>query len=200
MIGMTAILESFEWKEWLLPRGRKERCPSPKNLLQAARKGNSFAVNRRTLDHVARCESCSRDFRFVLDILREEQQFKTELDAVTAERLNLSSPREIIRPRPYLSPLFRFACYSLSVLLLMCTLSMNSSVFAGRAPSNISAIADGLQGNSGIDSIIQQYLAMVESRDDVVRYECFVLGDSIVIRIFTGIPDNPESLIVSLLQ
>jgi len=119
MIGMTVKLESLDWKEWLFFGGGRNRCPSSKKLLKAVREGESKKVNRWTLDHVSRCESCSRDFRFIFGVLNEEEKLKIELETLVSERKKSSLRVEKSAPSSFLSSCFRFAAYSFSVLLLM---------------------------------------------------------------------------------
>ena len=52
MIGMTAKIESLEWKEWLGAGGGGERCPSTKAFLKAVRTGGRGRQGKRILDHV----------------------------------------------------------------------------------------------------------------------------------------------------
>ena len=200
MIGMTAKLESLDWKEWLFIGGRRDLCPSSKKLLKAVRAGESKEANRRTLDHVSRCESCSRDFRFILGVLKEENNLRIELETLVSEQRESSLREEKSAPSYFLSSCFRFAAYSFSVLLLMFSLSLNSSVFADRASANRAAVSFNLQEDFEINAIINQYLMVAESRDDMIRYECRVLGDSVVIKIVNGSPDNPNYFIITLLQ
>ncbi|MCJ7681173.1 MAG: hypothetical protein MUP70_10645 [Candidatus Aminicenantes bacterium] len=200
MIGMTVKLESLDWKEWLFIGGRRDSCPSSKKLLKAVRAGESKKVNRRTLEHVSRCESCSRDFRFIFGVLNEEEKLKIELETLVSERKESSLRVEKSAPGHLLSSCFRFAAYSFSVLLLMFSLSLNSSVFADRAFSKRAAVSFNLQEDFEINAVINQYLMIAESQDDMIRYECRILGDSIVIKIVNGSPDNLNYFIITLMQ
>ena len=136
MMGMIARIESLDWGgllgSFLGFHPKEERCPSPRKLLKAARSHLSERKQQQILDHVSHCGSCAGEYEFIKIVVAEGEGLKAEigrvLDSCAAPPLPRSQPGLF----PSLNQGFRWATYSLSILLFFVAVSFRSPVFAHR--------------------------------------------------------------------
>jgi hypothetical protein len=85
-------------------RKARRDCPSPEEMLLFYREGLPGKKRKDVSTHIARCEFCERESKFVIDLLKDEKHLMDEIRTlIPAPKKRTLNARRIrsLRPRPF---------------------------------------------------------------------------------------------------
>jgi hypothetical protein len=76
----------------------RAHCPSPQEILNCLRGESSKNKRNQIIDHVFQCSYCTKEFEFVLEIIREEEKFIHDLSSIIQEKRLRKRNKFFIQP------------------------------------------------------------------------------------------------------
>ncbi len=103
----------------------KVKCPSPKKLIALLRFELPDKKRRRVINHLSDCSTCTKEIKFINEILLAEKNFDKEAAQIVKKRNPASSKKGTIVK----SPFPKLSWSSLSVVVMLTAIILFSSIF-----------------------------------------------------------------------